>query len=159
MLSANLATLSQEYQVEQEKVQGLVMAMEVLSGVRACSAECDDLDSLLFCRKQELVAVKKSDWSTFYPEYNWGHGPFLVQAVIKAKVLSQRALTNCEEVSTWWQLNKTGVQMQPPAWAVAKFLVCQKLGCLAKSSVFSFPVQVTRRWALDGPLLWLMFSF
>lgn len=61
MLPANLATLSQEYQVEQEKVQGLVMAMEVLSGVRACSAECDDLDSLLFCRKQELVAVKKSD--------------------------------------------------------------------------------------------------
>lgn len=61
MLPADLAALAQEYKVELEKVQGLVMALEVLSAVRACSAECDDLDSLLFCRKQKLVAMKKSD--------------------------------------------------------------------------------------------------
>lgn len=82
MLPADLSTLSQERQVELEKVQGLVMAMEepgpvekVLSGVRVCSAECADLDSLLFCTKQELVARKQSDWSSFHPEYNWGHWP------------------------------------------------------------------------------------
>lgn len=68
MLPTDLPTLSQEHQVELEKVQGLVMAMEepgplekVLSGLRVCSAECADLDSLLFCTKQELVARKQSD--------------------------------------------------------------------------------------------------
>lgn len=104
MLPADPATLSEEHQVELEKIQGVVMAMEargpseeVLSGARVCSTKCDDLNSLLFCRKQELVATKQSDLSTFYPESL----SFLAQAVRKAKVDSERALTNCEKVSTW----------------------------------------------------------
>lgn len=82
MLPADLATLSQEQQVELEKGQRVVTAMEewvpleeVLSRVRLRWAECDNLESLLFYTKQELVATKWPDWCTFYLEYNRGHWP------------------------------------------------------------------------------------